>query len=140
MSGDLPAGYNPHAVGAVSSCQESTAQARLCGWLPPTDYKTLKLEEFAGFKFMVKNIFPIDQCKFIPCLNIPGFLQELLSLLSKHKFDGIVPSEIQQALLDSNVGEGLDASHMRSMIGQMSMQNVAMNAAMMQSHDDGMSV
>lgn len=44
-----------------------------------------------------------------------------------------------RAIFGDNHIEGLDASHMTSLIGNLAIQNVAINAAAMH-HDDGLSV
>lgn len=144
MDPSQQAAYNPMIQGGMAG-QDSMMQARLCGWLPALDMKPfMKLEEFAGLQFLNKNIMRNEQMKFIFCMNTIPILSELWDLLAKMGRDipdwafDIIPADLRQALLDNDV-EGLDAGHMKSLIGNMALQNVAMNAAAMH-HDDGMSV
>lgn len=148
---------------ASSSGQDSAAQLRLCSVLPNLDFKPLfKMEELAGFAFFNKNMCRNEQWNmFMAAGNgaALGPLGKILAwLMEELKKGGISLQDLAQyieaanlssddlhavgdirAIFGDNHIEGLDANHMTAMIGQLAIQNVAINAAAMH-HDDGLSV
>lgn len=150
-----------HMAGAGT---DSTAQIRLCGGLLPNlDFKPLfKIEELAGFAFLQKNMMRNEQWNmFMAAGNgaALGPLGKILAwLMEELKKGGISLQDLAQyieaanlsaddlhavgdirAIFGSHEVEGMDVGAMAAMIGRLSLQNVAMNAAAMH-HDDGISI
>ena len=164
MAADPSMGPNMAQITSINNAaagmagQDSTAQLRLCSVLPNLDYKPLfRMEEMAGMQFLNKSMMRTEQLKMFltaqqngSCLGPIGILLSMVwDELSKGKdiqdwAGDLSPEELRQLqsiaeVFGENQIEGMDASHMKSLVGMMSLQNVAMNqAAMMQNDGPGL--
>ncbi len=143
---ERPAGPD---MGALTSIMQSAggnpgAQLRLCSWLPELDGKRLNtIAEFMQITadkmimFNTLNIFPAQGIG----LGSLGIFKELFDLLKQGGAPIDMASDLGDALaaLQAAGVSGVEEGNFKSIIGNLSRNNVAMNQAMM-SGNDGPSV